>query len=81
MDNETLLNRIKDFCRRHNLSGSYVTLKAVGNSRLYGRLQKGGSVRLNTANDLLEWLSAEDQRRRQLAEIATTKEQRKDQAP
>lgn len=57
---DVVISRIEEFCRRSGLAPATVTVRAVGNSRLYGRLKAGGDCTTAVAARVLAWLDAQE---------------------
>lgn len=59
---EALLSEIEAFSRTRGIAASTVGLKAVNDGKLVERLRRGGSVTLETAERLREFMRSHDER-------------------
>lgn len=53
---QALLTEIEEFSRKAGISPSTLSRKAINDGKLPGRLRRGGSVTLETAEKLREWM-------------------------
>jgi hypothetical protein len=51
-----LLSEIRDFLAQHEMSASYFGKRAVNNSELVGRLERGSTVTLATAEKVRAYM-------------------------
>lgn len=56
MDDATLISEIERFAKANKIEPKTVTRRAVGNSRLYGRLLEGHSCTLRIAAKLRDYM-------------------------
>ncbi|WP_152492664.1 hypothetical protein [Roseovarius sp. THAF27] len=55
-----IIKAIEAFGKRHSIAPATVTSRAVGNSRLYSRLQSGGDCTTEIAQRLLNFMERHD---------------------
>ncbi|EGJ20417.1 hypothetical protein RSWS8N_00025 [Cereibacter sphaeroides WS8N] len=57
MSNADLLSEIENYAAARGIAPATVTSRAVGNSRLYGRLKAGGSCTIRIADELRRFMT------------------------
>ena len=58
MTRDKLISRIEAFASERGIKPATVTSRAVGNSRLYRRLKRGGSCSFDTIDRLIAFMDA-----------------------